>query len=53
MVRRPDLHLRRVFDGYPNGAVCRHPLAVTARLAGAEVHRRRAKRALAASVPAG
>jgi hypothetical protein len=53
MVRRPDLHLRRVSDGYPHGAVCRHPLAVTARLAGVGVHRRRGSRARAASVPSG
>jgi len=53
MVRRPDLYLRRAPDGDPHGAVCRHRLAVAARLAGIEVLRRRAKRALAASVPAG
>ena len=53
MVRRPDLHLRRVPDGDSHGAMCRHRLAVTARLAGVGVHRRRAKRALAARMPAG
>jgi len=53
MVRRPDLYLRGVSHGDPHSSVCRHRLAVAARLAGIEVHRRRAKRALAASVPAG